>query len=182
MMIRAIASGIAFAALLASAQSATGAPAQPVPEARHQARGLPPAEFWESYTRHSKALVAIGDGTGTDRAFGLRTEFVALSNPYALEFTQQMRVQLYFEGQVRTSAQVEVFERDPDGDVTIALYQTDAQGIAEVPVKPGHDYLFDAVTLRPSGDDADAAWSTYWAALTFSVSAQRYVGTKGTKT
>lgn len=145
----------------------------PSAAADHEARGWPKDRFRESYTRHVKTLIAVGDGAGTDNDFGLKTEFIALENPYAPDFAGPMRVALRYEGQPRTDAQVEVFDRAPDGTVDVTFYRTDAAGEAEIPVSPGHEYLFDAVVLRPSptaGSSEDAPlWETYWAALTFAV-------------
>lgn len=139
----------------------------------HDAKGWSKEKFSESYTRHAKALVAVDGGAGEDRAFGLETEFVALSNPYSPDFDGAMRVLLFYEGAPRPDAQVEVFEKAPDGVATITLHRTDAAGEARVPVKPGHSYLFDAVVLRPSaitGTEENAPlWDTLWAALTFEV-------------
>jgi hypothetical protein len=141
----------------------------------HEEKGWPKEGFRESYTRHVKALLAVGSGAGADRAFGLTTEFVALSNPYASDFDGTMRVQVNYEGAPRADAQVEVFARAPDGNVDITLHRTDAEGMAAIPVQPGHEYLFDAVVLRPAaraGDSEDApVWETLWAALTFAVPA-----------
>lgn len=138
-------------------------------EARHQAAGFPREGFAEIYTRHVKALVAIGDGNGADRELGLATEFVALTNPYAPGFDGTMQVALFDQGAPRADTQVEVFDRAPSGEVTITLYRTDGSGTAEIPVTPGHTYLFDAVVLRPYAGDKDAVWETLWAALTFAV-------------
>lgn len=141
----------------------------------HEARGWSKEEFREIYTRHAKALVAVGDGAGSDRALGMATEFVALSNPYAPDFDGTMTVALTYQGEPRPDAQVEVFERAADGAVTVTLHRTDARGEARIPVKPGHAYLFDAVVLRPSplaetGERAPV-WESLWAALTFAVPA-----------
>lgn len=141
-------------------------------EARHQANGFADVPFKERYTRHAKGLVAVGDGIGQDREVGLKTEFVALTNPYAPDFDGTMRVELLFEGQPRVDAQVEVFDRNREGGVTVLLYRTDAQGIAAIPVTPGHDYLFDGVMLQTADDSDEAVWDTFWAALTFSVPAR----------
>lgn len=145
----------------------------PRAEADHAERGLPKDVFRESYTRHAKALVSVGHGRGSDRAFGLETEFVAVTNPYDADFDGVMRVDLVYQGAPRPDAQVEVFSRGPDGSVSIALHSTDARGQAAIPVEPGHDYLFDAVVLRPASDiedtSSDPVWETLWAALTFSV-------------
>lgn len=142
-------------------------------EADHLANGWPREGFRESYTRHVKALIAVGNGAGADRAFGLATEFVALSNPYDPDFDGVMVVQVKYEGAPRIDAQVEAFERAPDGHVTVSLLRTDGRGVARIPVRPGHEYLFDAVVLRPSplagSSETAPLWETLWAALTFMV-------------
>ncbi len=140
---------------------------------RHAANGFPDVPFKERYTRHAKALIGVGDAQGADRALGLKTEFVALTNPYAAGFDGTMAVQVLLDGAPRADAQVEVFDRDAADAVTITLHRTDADGIARIPVTPGHDYLFDAVTLAPIDDgNSEAVWDTFWAALTFGVPAR----------
>lgn len=141
-------------------------------KARHDANGFGDVPFKERYTRHVKALIAVGDGAGADREMGLKTEFIALSNPYAPDFDGSMRVQLLYQGMPRADAQVEVFERAPDGTVRISLHRTNVDGIAAIPVSPGHDYLFDGVVLATADDSEDAVWDTFWAALTFGVPAR----------
>lgn len=139
-------------------------------EARHAANGFPQPPFKERYTRHAKALIAVGDGVGLDRELGLKTEFIALTNPYAPDFDGAMRVKVMLDGAVRPNAQVEVFDRAPDGAVTVTLHRTNDDGIAAIPVSPAHAYLFDAVTIAPISDpETEAVWDTYWAALTFAV-------------
>ncbi len=138
-------------------------------KARHDARGLPDADFTEQYSRHAKALVAIGGHEGADTRFGLETEIVALSNPYDPNFNQKLGIQVFDQSATRPDAQIEVFEKAPDVTVTVTLTRTDSQGLAMIATKPGHDYLLDAVVLRPAPDDAEHVWETYWAALTFSV-------------
>ncbi|WP_415402786.1 DUF4198 domain-containing protein [Tateyamaria sp. SN3-11] len=140
--------------------------------ARHAANGFPDPPFKERYTRHAKALIGVGDGAGEDRALGMKTEFVALTNPYDADFDGTMQVQVLYHGQPRADAQVEVFDRIATGDVTITLHRTDASGLARIPVTPGHDYLFDAVVIEPIKGDDTAVWDTFWAALTFGVPAR----------
>lgn len=139
----------------------------------HLAAGWSQIRFKESYTRHAKALIAVGSGAGSDIEFGLETEFTALSNPYDPNFDNNMKVALTFRGDPRPGAQIEVFDRAPDDIVTITLHRTDAQGVANIPVTPGHKYLFDAVLLQPFADASTAegatVWETFWAALTFAV-------------
>lgn len=142
-------------------------------EAVHEERGWPKENFSESYTRHAKALVGVGSGNGTDRAYGLATEFVALTNPYAPGFDGQMRIQLNYQGMPRSNAQVEVFEKAADGSVEVTFYRTNAAGQAVVPVISGHAYLFDAVLLREhaeaGSEETAPVWETLWASLTFAV-------------
>ncbi|APG46925.1 DUF4198 domain-containing protein [Phaeobacter porticola] len=146
-------------------------------ESRHTARNLPREGFVERYTRHAKSLIAVGAGMGADRATGLLTEFVALANPYTDDLSQGLPVQLLFKGQPRVDAQIEVFDRNPAGEVATILTRTDADGRAAIAVTSGHTYLLDAVVLEPLKPAADSAtkakpipvWQTHWAALTFAV-------------
>ena len=56
-----------------------------------------------------------------------------------------------------------------DGTVTEAHLRTDAEGVVRLRVSPGHVYLLDAVIMRPAPAEADAAWLSLWAALSFAV-------------
>lgn len=141
--------------------------------AMHRQRGLPEVDFDEVYSRYSKTLIAAGDGAGSDRRVGLETELVALTNPYTDDVSNGVQVQLYYRENLRADEQVEIFEKAPDGTVTITIDRTDDQGIATIPVKPGHEYMVDAVVLRIPNDELAAAtgavWETLWANLTFAV-------------
>lgn len=138
-------------------------------EADHTAAGWPRQGFREIYTRYIKSLVGVGNGEGADVVTGMETEFVALTNPYSAAFDGTMQVQVLYQAQPRADAQVEIFHRDPAGDVTVTTTRTDDQGVASIPVTPGSEYLLDAVVLRPYAGDKDAVWETLWAALTFKV-------------
>lgn len=138
-------------------------------EADHTAAGWPQEGFREIYTRYIKSLVGVGNGEGADVVTGMETEFVALTNPYSAAFDGTMQVQVLYQAQPRADAQVEIFHRDPAGDVTVTTTRTDDQGVASIPVTPGSEYLLDAVVLRPYAGDKDAVWETLWAALTFKV-------------
>lgn len=138
----------------------------------HAERRLPDLGFAENYRRFAKSLIAVGDGKGADQELGLRTELVALTNPYADDFNGEMRVRLLFEGAPRADAQVEVFERAPNGQVSIGTTRTNSDGVASFAVKSGHVYLADAVKMLPlEGDEAGVlpVWYSLWASLTFSV-------------
>jgi len=138
---------------------------------QHALRGLPETGFTERYHRYAKSLVAVGDGHGQDAPVGFRTELVALANPYVDDLTRGFPVSLTFEGAPRQDAQIEVFERDKAGEVTSFMVRTDTDGRAVVPVKPGLDYMLDAVVMLPLEPPApgDPVWHSLWANLTFHV-------------
>jgi len=139
----------------------------------HIARGLPQDTFRESYTRHAKSLVAVGHGDGADRRLGLKTEIVALANPYASNFSGRLPVRVYYNGQPRRDIQVDVFEKAPGGKVTETKLRTDRSGQTVILTKPGHRYLLNAVVIRvPERQARDIAWETLWATLTFMVPAR----------
>lgn len=128
--------------------------------------------FSESYRRYAKALVAVGDGRGADRATGLETEIVALKNPYTDDLSGGLPVQALYQSNPRQNVQVEVFEKLPNGTVRLFPLRTDDRGQAVVPVLPGRQYLLNAVVLRPTGETDPAAgpiWHSLWASTTFAV-------------
>ena len=141
--------------------------------AAHAGRGLPEEDFIEVYSRHAKALIAVGDGAGADRDHGLLTELTALANPFTDDLAGGLPVALSYEGNPRADAQIEVFEKAPEATVRIFTVRTDAEGRARVPVKPGHRYMLDAVVLREPTDalaaETGAVWESLWANLTFAV-------------
>lgn len=136
-----------------------------------EAGRAPRADVVESYSRHAKSLVAVGDGAGADRARGLLTEIVALENPYTGDLSDGLDIRVLYEGAPRADAQVEIFAKSGDGRVRVATARTDGAGRATIPVAPGVAYLLDAVVFRaPSAALADATgaeWESLWASLTF---------------
>ena len=142
-------------------------------EATHTARGWDKEGFKETYTRHSKSLIAVGTGQGADRALGLATEFVALDNPYAADFDGVLDVELLYNDAPRANAQIEVYARDEEDMVEVTIVRTGDQGRAAIPVEAGMEYLLDAVVLRPAADATTVAegpvWETLWASMTFAV-------------
>ncbi len=142
--------------------------------ALHNSRDLPKQDFVESYTRFARSLIAVGTGGGEDAPSGLETEIVALANPYTAPLDGVLPVRVLYMGDPRPDVQVELFEKAPDGAVDITLHRTDGEGVALLPVRPGHSYLADAVVLREPLEAAlaahpDAVWETLWASLTFAI-------------
>ncbi len=137
----------------------------------HAARGIRQENFDETFRRYSKSLVAIGDGAGSDAPTGLKTEIVALANPYT-DSLVTMPVLVLLNSAPRVNVQVELFGKAPDGTVTTTLHRTDANGQADLPITRGHSYLVNSVAAEalPNDDpDAGPVWKTHWAALSFAV-------------
>ena len=133
----------------------------------HQEYGFSQNNFIETYRRFAKAIVGIGSSQGIDTQFGLTTEFILLNNPYEDNSRDFIEIKLVYEGNPRSNAQVEVFERSPSGTVKISTVKTSGDGIAIIPIKKGYAYLFDAVKLRKAEQYPGqvAVWETLWAAL-----------------
>lgn len=133
----------------------------------------PTYPFSEGYRRFAKALIGIAGAEGQDQVSGMETEFVALENPYTYGIADQLPVRLYYQNNPRPDAQIEIFERAPDGSVQVFLLRTDGNGEALIPVQPGHAYLLDAVILRRPASalakERGVLWESLWAALTFAI-------------
>ncbi len=141
--------------------------------AMHEARGISQEGVTENYIRYAKSLVAVGEGAGEDTRVGMRTELVALANPYT-DFPQDgLPMQLWYDGELRPDYQVELFAEDADGEVTITYHRTNADGVVLLPVERGMTYMADAVFLEPVEPDANsnATWVSHWANMTFEVPA-----------
>ncbi|MGR3491017.1 MAG: DUF4198 domain-containing protein [Shimia sp.] len=137
----------------------------------HRARDLPETGFVETYRRYAKSLVAVGNGEGADSPVGLRTEIVALANPYTDDLTDGLPIQVLLDGAPRADAQVELYAKaigaEGDFEADLTVLTTDAEGRVTLPVTPGMAYMADAVVLEEGEDDA--AWHSLWANLTFAV-------------
>jgi hypothetical protein len=136
-------------------------------------RGLSRTDLRQADIRYARSLVAIGHGRGADVVTGLRSEIVALANPYTDDLAGAMPVQMWLDGEPCAMARVEVHARPIDGGETeLTLYETDGNGIAVITVASGMEYLVSAVRLEPVEQDADSdgpQWRTLWSSLTFEV-------------
>ena len=151
--------------------------------AEHARRGLPERGIREIYFRHAKALVRAGgpgggapdgDGAGASGPYAPRGqpfELVPLEDPWA---SGTLSLALLSDGEPFPGAQVELFERTPDGAVTRTLARSDAAGRVRLDVSRPGEYLVNAVRLtepgaeaREAAGDAPAHWESRWASLTF---------------
>lgn len=141
--------------------------------AAHEARGLSRDEVTEGFARYAKSLVAVGDGAGADRFFGMPMEIVALANPYTDALPDGLLVQVLREGEPFGDKQLQIFSRSSSGEVLSSTVRTDAEGGAIVPLRPGAEYLLSSVLLREAPElvagSLSVAWESQWASLTFRV-------------
>ena len=133
----------------------------------HKSRGLPRAGFVEVYRRQLKALIGIGSGSGNDRALGFELEFVALTNPYSVDFSGIMDVLLLENGESLPNAPVTIFQRNAAGVVVQNGVLTDGNGIVHFSTETETQYLLDAVSMRFARVEAGVAWYTKWVGMTF---------------
>ncbi len=141
---------------------------------QHRARNLPPTGFSELYSRYVKSLLAVGgETTGADREIGMRTELVALANPYALPFGEGVPVQLLYEGVPLPDKQISIFARSQrQGEEDLletSKVRTDGNGRAIIKVRPGKRYLLNSVHLIEVEGRGEVVWESFWASLTFEV-------------
>lgn len=123
----------------------------------------------ELFSRHSKALVAVGNGAGEDSVLGFEIELVAERNPYTED--GPMVVRALYQDAPLAAKRVTVFARDAEGGVQTETYTTDAEGRVRFALTPDTDYLVDTVVLRRPAPEVIAEhrvlWESLWAALSF---------------
>jgi uncharacterized GH25 family protein/ketosteroid isomerase-like protein len=147
--------------------------------ARYERDGLLPKtdSITRRYAKYAKTLVQVGSG-GT-RAFARvaqhPVEFVPLSDPAALRAGDTLRVRLLYQGRAleHFHAHAGVSNDVSGGEPTDVSLETDAQGIARVPL--GRGGLWNVRTLHivpaPAGSGVD--WDSHFATLVFAVAPGR---------
>lgn len=138
----------------------------------HAARGLPIYGFGEGYTRFAKALIAVGDGIGSDVRTGMPFELIALQNPYTDDLSNGLPVRLFWGAEAIAGIQIDIFRRPADGSEVVKTHViTDETGLALIPVIDGDTYMINAVhMIVPSDADIErtgAVWHSLWASMTF---------------
>ncbi len=121
----------------------------------------------EAYSRHAKALVGVGDGTGPvrDRRVGLRLELV-LDEQGSQDAPDLRSLRLFYLGRPLGGALVTA---DSFGGPSPHTQQarTDSQGRASLTLHPGERWRIHAVHMVRGGRDLGAEWESLWASLSF---------------
>lgn len=141
------------------------------PEARHRKFKIPAGRFNVIYRRFCKSIIGVGSAIGADQQTGSELEFIAITNPYIDDLSNDIAVKLLYRGQPQPNTQIKVFARGPDDVVTRHKQHSNAQGVVTIKAKPNHIYLLDATVLREPnetfGAQNNAVWETLWVSMTF---------------
>lgn len=120
----------------------------------------------ETYTKHAKTFVAVGDAaadTSWREPVGLAVELVPLFAPDRVRAGDEVAVQLLKEGHAEAGAVVVLMQAHGDR----AFATTDDAGVARLRAKLAGPALFATVLLRPT--PAGTAWTSDFSTLTVDV-------------
>jgi uncharacterized GH25 family protein len=128
----------------------------------------------ESYRRHAKALVRVGNGPqalagpATQR-IGQRLEIVPGANPYQLRAGSSLPARIWFKDRPLAGALVTLSDLDRPKDRHLSL-RTDAGGKVDFRLPRGGRWVMNVVWSVPS-TAASADFQTSFSSLTFAVPA-----------
>jgi hypothetical protein len=131
------------------------------------------AKAREIFSRCAKSLVLSGTAREAqgDRPLGFTLELVAERNPYTIATGQDLPFRLTYENRPLPGALVVAINRvNPSEKLTA---RTDNDGRVRFRLTHGGMWLVKAVHMIPAPADANAEWASYWASLTFELSAAR---------
>jgi uncharacterized GH25 family protein len=125
----------------------------------------------DRYTRHAKALLAVGAAGAVETTFtrplGLELELVPRRNPLTLAPGGVLELRLLAGGQPVAGAQiVGRAQARPDRP---QIVRTDARGRASLRLDRGGMWMIKAVRIERATADPLADWHSAWASLTFSL-------------
>ena len=135
--------------------------------AERSERGASHRKVREAYSRHSKALIRVGDADGTliDRPMNLRLELIAEPDLLGARPDELRTVRLLHDGKPLAGALV-VAARPGSADDDLRV-RTDADGRAIFRLHaPGMWRVAAVHMIEAHGNDA-ADWESFWASLTF---------------
>ena len=135
-------------------------------------RQVPNAKASLYSMKFAKALVRISTGTSDlyHARIGHRLELVPLNDPFSAKSGEAIKVGVYFEGKPLVGAEVESTDGlTPMNEKEIPRYQTDAQGIAVVPITRSGPYLLVVDHALPPAHPELAAKDRYNATLSFTL-------------
>jgi len=142
-------------------------------------RGASDRNVREAYSRHSKALIRMGDADGSvvDRPMGLRLEFIAEPELRRADADGLRSFLLLHDGKPLTGALVAATRPGTtDGDLKV---RTGADGRASFRLRAPGMWRVAAVHMIEAPGDVAADWESLWASLTFELASPTSVTARG---
>ena len=136
----------------------------------HLEADLPEDQFYEQFTRHTKALFCYSPEPTVDTNTPMEYEWIALGNIDNRD-TQVIHLQLLNLDIPLTAKSVTVFANYAgDDDIKNIRLKTDSQGIVSISNRPGR-FLINATLVRRADPkttvETGAIWESHWVSLTF---------------
>jgi hypothetical protein len=121
----------------------------------------------ELYSRCAKSLLRSGGAPGPhgDRRLGFTLELVAERNPFVMDASRELPVQLTYENRPLAGALVVAVNRLHPADKLSA--RSDRDGRVRFRLPRNGAWLIKAVHMVDAPEGAGADWVSYWASLTF---------------
>jgi uncharacterized GH25 family protein len=134
-------------------------------------RGLSGERAREAYSRCSKSLVHVGEASGEaqDRRIGFTLEIVAESDPDEKADGSQRSFRVLFDGEPLEGALVTAARRDAANETMEA--RTGADGRVKLSLDEAGVWLVASVHMIEAPQGVDAEWESFWASLTWELSA-----------
>jgi uncharacterized GH25 family protein len=125
----------------------------------------------EMFSRCAKSLILSGppNKADGDRKLGFTLELIAEKNPYTLSAGEDLPLRLTYENRPLAGTLVVAMNRRNPSERVSA--RTGSAGRVRLVLKPGGMWLIKAVHMLPAAAGTNADWVSYWASLTFGVSA-----------
>ena len=129
------------------------------------------AKVHELFSRCAKSLVfaAPAGGAKADRALGFPRELVAERKPNPTPAGEDQPKSLTYESRPLAGALVIAMNRHNPSEKVSA--RTGSDGRVRLHLRPGGMWLVKAVHMVPAPSGTNADWQSYWASLTFELSA-----------
>lgn len=128
----------------------------------------------ERYSRRAKALIQVGRATPANQALatrpiGLALEIVPERNPYSLDASRILPLQILYKGRRLANATVKLTNLAAD-ERPVAVAVTDRAGRVRFRVPARGQWLVNVVWGEPVKGDPKADFSTVFSSLTFGYS------------
>lgn len=135
---------------------------------------LPTDSITRRYAKYAKTLVEVGAGgpRAFSRVAGHPAEFVPMADPATLAPGDTLPVRFLYRGQPLAGAHVHagsVQSLSSDEAERAVTLETDAEGVARVPIERGGLWNVRALHIVPADEGSDADWDTHWVTLVFGV-------------